>query len=201
MKEVETGGMKVGELVREIQMNDPRVAKVSRSVIFGPEEYVKHEQDAMLAGAGEEDELIKRFDDITGKELPWQAVKQAREKELKYPCDLGVYKKVDERAAVAKYNVTLVDTKWVDTDKAFEEGPMQIRSRIVATEFKSGDKSDLYGRTSRAGGSESYHIHCCESHSRGLTDACRCFLCNFHAKAQRLVLVKLVAEDQGKSDC
>ena len=28
-------------------------------------------------------------------------------------------------AAVAKYNVTPVDTKWVDNDKAFEEGSMQ----------------------------------------------------------------------------
>ena len=37
---------------------------------FGPEEYVKLE----------EVEFIKCFDDITGKELPWQAAKQAREK-------------------------------------------------------------------------------------------------------------------------
>ena len=48
---------------------------------------------------------------------------------------------------MAKYNVTPVDTKWVDTDKAFEEEPMQIRSRIVAREFKSGDRPDLYAGT------------------------------------------------------
>ena len=30
----------------------------------------KPEQDEMLAGAGEEDEFIKYFDDISGKELP-----------------------------------------------------------------------------------------------------------------------------------
>ena len=42
------------------------------------------EQDATLAGAGEEGELTKCFDDIAEKELPWQAVKQARAKELKY---------------------------------------------------------------------------------------------------------------------
>ena len=41
---------------------------------------MKIEQDAMLAEAGEEDEFIKCLDDITGKELSWQAVKQAREK-------------------------------------------------------------------------------------------------------------------------
>ena len=76
MKKVETGGTKVGELVKKIQMNEPKVRKVWRSVRFGPQEHVKLEQDAMLAEAGEEDDFITCFDDITGKELPWQAVKE-----------------------------------------------------------------------------------------------------------------------------
>ena len=95
---------------------------------------------------------------ITGKELPWQAVKQAREKELKYLRELGVFEKVDERTAVAKCNVAPVDTKWVDTDKAFEAEPMQIRSRIVAREFKSEDRPDF--GNSAAGTFDSDHIHC-----------------------------------------
>ena len=70
----------------------------------------------MLAEAGEEDECTKCLHDITGKELPQQAVKQAREQELKYLRELGVYEKVDERTAVTKYKVTPVDTNWVDTD-------------------------------------------------------------------------------------
>ena len=61
-------------------------------------------------------------------------MKAAREKELKYLRELGVYGKVDECAAVAKDNVTPVDTKWVDRDKAFAGEPMQIRSRIVVRE-------------------------------------------------------------------
>ena len=44
---------------------------------------------------------------------------------------------------MSKYNVTPVHTKWVDTDTAFEGEPLQIRSRTVAREFKSGDKPDL----------------------------------------------------------
>ena len=44
---------------------------------------MKLEQNAMLAEAGEEDKFIKCFDDITGKELHWQAVKEACEKEMK----------------------------------------------------------------------------------------------------------------------
>ena len=58
MKKVETGGLKVGDLVKKIQMNEPKVGKVWRSATVGREEYLKLEQDAMLAEAGEEDDFI-----------------------------------------------------------------------------------------------------------------------------------------------
>ena len=45
--------------------------------------------------------------------------------------NLACIKKVDERAAVAKYNVTPIDTKWVDTDKAFE-GKQRVQKREQA---------------------------------------------------------------------
>ena len=54
---------------------------------------------------------------------------------------MACMKKVDEHTAVAKYNVTPIDTT------AFEGEPMQIRSRIDAREFKSGDRPDLYAGT------------------------------------------------------
>ena len=41
-----------------------------------------------------------------------------------------------------------VGTKRVDTDKAFEGEPMQIRSRIVARDLKGDDRPDLYAGTS-----------------------------------------------------
>ena len=107
-----------------------------------------YERHTMLADVEEEQEQdVICFDDITGKELPWYAVRKARELELKYLRDLGVYEKVDEKEAVEKYGVTPVDTKRVDTDKAFEGEPMQIRSRMCAREFKSDDRPDLYAGT------------------------------------------------------
>ena len=61
---------KVGELVvKKIQTNDSKVGKVGRSARCDQEEYMKPEQDAMLAEAGDENEFINCFDDITGKEL------------------------------------------------------------------------------------------------------------------------------------
>ena len=94
-----------------------------------------------------QEEYVICFDDITGKELPWHAVREARELELKDLPDFGVYEKVDEKEAVAKYGISPVDTKWVDTDKAFEGEPMQIRSRMCTREFKSDDRPDLYAGT------------------------------------------------------
>ena len=81
-----------------------------------------YEKHTMLTDVEKEQEQdVTCFDDITGKELPWHAVRKDRELELKYVRDLGV---------------TPVDTKWVDTDKAFEGKSMQIRSRMCAREFK-----------------------------------------------------------------
>ena len=65
------------------------------------------ERHAMLADVGEEQEQdVICFDDITGKELPWHAVRKARELELKCQRDLGVHEKVDEKEAVAKYRIS-----------------------------------------------------------------------------------------------
>ena len=65
------------------------------------------ERHAMLADVQEEQEPdVICFDDITGKELPWHAVRKARELESKCLRDLGVYEKVDEKESVAKYGMT-----------------------------------------------------------------------------------------------
>ena len=63
-----------------------------------------HEKHTMLADVGEKQEQdVIGFDDIAVKELPWRGVCKARELELKYLRDLGVYEKVDEKESVEKY--------------------------------------------------------------------------------------------------
>ena len=56
-------------------------------------------------------------------------------------------RRADEKEAVAKYGIIPVDTKWVDTDTAFEGEPMQVRSRMCAREYKNDDRPDLYAGT------------------------------------------------------
>ena len=104
--------------------------KLCKSIIKGltRRNHEKHTMLARVEKEREQEQHVICVDDITGKELPWHAVRKARELELKYLRDLGVYEKIDEKEAVATYKITPVDTKWIDTDKAFEGEPMQIRS-------------------------------------------------------------------------
>ena len=87
------------------------------------------EEHAILAEVGEVDQRFLCFDDATSKDLLWHEVRQSRDQQLKYLRDLGVYEQVDEREAIAQYQVTPVDTQWIDTNKTSEGEPMQIRSR------------------------------------------------------------------------
>ena len=58
-----------------------------------------------------------------------------------------MYEEDNEREATAHYQLTPIDTTWIDTDRARVGEPMQIRSRIVARELKSDDRPDLYAGT------------------------------------------------------
>ena len=128
LKDIVMDGVKFGKIGKlencriDDEMQCRSEEKLCKSILKGLARR-NHEKYTMLAKveeAQEREQDVICFDDITGKELPWQAVRKARELELKYLRDLGVYEKVDEKEAVEKYGVTPIDTKWIDTDKAFE---------------------------------------------------------------------------------
>ena len=83
-----------------------------------------------------------------------------------------------------------------DTDKAFEGAPMQIRSRMCAREFKSDDRPDLYAGTPPLEAFESKRTTK-KRFSIMHIDVSRAY---FHAKAQRLVLIRLPVEDRMGTD-
>ena len=55
--------------------------------------------------------------------MPWSEVRQAREHELKHLRDFGVFEKVDEREAIAKYQIPPVDTNGTGTQSVREGSP------------------------------------------------------------------------------
>ena len=112
-----------------------------------------------------------------------------------------MHQKVDEREATAQYQVAQVDTKCADTDKAIKMEQMHIRSRGVAREFKSDDRPDLYAETPQLEALKatiSIAANYKETFSVMHIDVSRAY---FHAKAQRLVLVRSPVEDRLKRVC
>ena len=102
LKDIVMDGVKFGKVGNlencksDEEMLSQSEEKLCRSIIKGLARR-NHERHTMLADVEEEQEQdVICFDDITGKELPWHAVRKARELELKYLRDLGVYEKVDE---------------------------------------------------------------------------------------------------------
>ena len=92
----------------------------------------------MLVTADKENQRVQCIGDTTGKELPWFAARQAREQELKHLRDLGVNEKVDECVAIARFRVHS-SRQGVDRHKRKHsmERPVQMRSRLVARDFKT----------------------------------------------------------------
>ena len=112
LKTVVMDGSKIEEMVES--QNKKRLCK---SIIKGLARHNRKER-VMLSELEEENQDVVCIDDVTGEEFPWHAVRMAREQELKYLRDVGVFEKVDEHEAIAKYQVTPVDTKWIETDES-----------------------------------------------------------------------------------
>ena len=155
----------------------------------------------MLAEMEEENQDVVCIDDVAGEELPWHAVRKAREQDLKYLRDLGVYEKIDEREASARYQVTPVDTKWIDTDKAFEGKPMQIRSRLVPRKFKSDDRPDLYAGTPLQGSVEVHDLDCSKPQGNILNHVYRRVTCILSRKGSETCAGAITWGEQSGRRC
>ena len=71
-------------------------------------------------------------------------MKDARQKEIGYIKKHGVYRKV-KRSTVPK-GAKIIQVRWIDINKGDEVHP-DIRSRLVAKDFKTDDRPDLFAAT------------------------------------------------------
>lgn len=75
------------------------------------------------------------YDDISGALLDSGMVSKARDEELEFVRDFGVYTKVPAWESVGH---PLISTRWIDINKGDVRNPF-YRSRLVCREFKSSD--------------------------------------------------------------
>ena len=86
----------------------------------------------------EQDYVDNIFDDVSGRELDPDGVREARHAELELVEQMGVWE-VTPRSSLGS-DVPILKGRWVDVNKGDEEHP-NLRSRYVAREIKRGVQS------------------------------------------------------------
>ena len=85
------------------------------------------------------------WDDLTGMKLEAGKVKEARQKEMQYVKDKGVWTKIPRAVALAR-GWKIVKTRWIDINKGDDEHPV-YRSRLVGKEFNDGIMEGIFAGT------------------------------------------------------
>ena len=136
------------------------------------------------------------FDDLNGDELDPVMMAKARIDEIKYFKEMGVYDKVNIHEAYDVTGKAPIAVRWVDINKGDSSSPL-YRSRLVAKEFNTGIKPELYAATPP---SECLRLMLSrlasgrkENMKLMYADVSRAY---FYAKAVRPVYVKLPDEDR-----
>jgi hypothetical protein len=96
----------------------------------------------MIDGSFTEEEWAKAFDDITGKELDVEEVREARKDEMGFVKGIKVYEEAPIEECIHRTGKKPIGTRWVDILK----GEI-TRSRWVAQDFKKkgdNDREDLF---------------------------------------------------------
>ena len=154
-----------------------------------------------IAPRHEEDGQEVAWDDASGAELDVEIVKEARRLEIEYVKGRNVYSKV-RRSDVPKGG-KVVKTKWVDINKGDLEN-MNVRSRLVAMEFKDGQDPELFAGTPPL---EALRLLCSvaatiDEHQEEhmvmmINDVKRAY---FYAEVEKPIWVELPAEDMTDED-
>ena len=130
-------------------------------------------------------------------------VKEARQKEMQYVKDKGVWTKIPRAVAQAR-GWKIVKTRWIDINKGDDENPV-YRSRLVGKEFNDGNMDGIFAGTPPLEALR-YIVHEAATvderkgkHNKVImiNDVARAF---FEAKATRVICVELPSESLTEED-
>ena len=151
------GGSSSGQVREEDRHEDMDIAQVEELVDLWINEVqavgFKDEGDILEVegpcDSDVEEEICKAWDDVHGGDLPMKDVQRSRKEEVDYMVKRDIWGLVSTAECWDKTGKAPVSTRWVDTNKAWEEDGMEVRCRLVARDFKGGDKDrdDLFAET------------------------------------------------------
>ena len=140
------------------------------------------------------------FDDVSGQQLEPSLMIKARADEIAYFREMGVYEKVNVSECWAETGKAPIAVRWVDINKGDTQNP-NYRSRLVAKEFNTGVRPELYAATPPSEVLRLMLSLVASGKSQGIglmyADVSRAY---FYAKAVRPVYVKLPDEDWQAGD-
>ena len=118
--------------------------------------------------------------------------------EIEYFRTMGVYEKVDVKRCWEETGKAPIAHRWIDINKGDSANPV-YRSRLVAKEFKTDDRPDLYAATPPSECLRLMLSQLASDRRRKLmyADVSRAY---FYAKAIRPVFVKIPPEDMQQGD-
>jgi hypothetical protein len=93
-----------------------------------------------------QENMSRYWDDVSGKELDPEQVRKARKEEMQEFHKHKVYVKVPLAQCWSRTGKKPIGVRWVDINKGDERNP-KYRSRLVAMEFNSGKREDLFAAT------------------------------------------------------
>ena len=88
------------------------------------------------------------WDDVNDVQIPLEMIKEARGEEVQFMESRKLWSIAPTKECLEKTGKPPVSVRWVDTNKG-RDGKLEIRSRLVARDFKGNDKGrdDLFAET------------------------------------------------------
>jgi hypothetical protein len=117
------------------------------------EEWVREIEAVKRGEEEEEDDTVGAWDDVHGGDLPKNGVRAARAEEVGYMQNRKIWRLKPIKECWDVTGKPPVSMRWVDTNKAWDgehdSEALEIRSRMVARDFKGDDKDrdDLFAET------------------------------------------------------
>ena len=109
------------------------------------EKHLRREPEMTICSIDNHEEYF--IDDVYGGVLDPKKVRQARQEEMNYFREMNVCVKCPLRECYERTGRSPIKTRWVDTNKTNDEQTAKYRSRLLAREFRTDQRPDLYSGT------------------------------------------------------
>ena len=157
------------------------------------------EEKCKIVEDDDELEAEEAWDDVPGKALDPKQVRKARQEEIDYIHEMGLYVKVPIKECYERTGKSPIIVRWIDINNGGTDNP-NYRPRFVAREINICKRDDLFAATPPLEALKTIIAMTATSNKGEIIMVNYISRAFFHAKAERDVFVQLPEEDKGEND-